>query len=212
MFKGKGSKVVEQIKVDRKRMRKSKVKYWNKMRKKLEEKFLPISYFPIKCGDLKNNFYELAFDDEAKLDKYVNKEIKFDEYLNEEPLLEDWYESGFEGNLNQHKDRELLEELTFNYFYESEFEENIGKVDAKEWDKEILFDDCYPNEFEDKEVDFIELLWSPRKSDVAPKSHEEEYGYESEGLEGNAINSLEVPLCIGDEEKVDVEVYIEEIV
>ena len=72
----------------------------------------------------------------------------------------------------------MRKELIFDYFNESEFEENIGKVDGKESDKEPLFDNCYTSEFEDKEVTFIELLWSPKENKVALTNCEEIYAHE----------------------------------
>ena len=38
------------------------------------------------------------------------------------------------------------------------------------------------------------------------------YDYEGEGVEGNVINSLEVPLCSGDEEKVALEGIVDRFV
>ena len=123
------------------------------MKKKLEGKFLPMDYIPIKDGELKHKFDTSNFDDKPT----------FDEYLDEESTFNAWYESGFDDELNKEVVKELGEYPTFDDYYERVLEENLSEGNAKESDKEQLFDVCYDSEFEDEELEFVELLWSPKK-------------------------------------------------
>ena len=144
-------------------MGKSKIDEWCLMRKKLEGKCLPISYCKTKGVELSYN--------SNKLD--LVGERAFAGYIDEPPLFDDCSESEFEG---KEDDKELCEKPTFDYYYESEFEENQREVDDTELDKEPIFDDCYGSKFDYKELDFIRLLWSPKKNGVTSTNCEEEYG------------------------------------
>ena len=70
-----------------------------------------------------------------------------------------------------------------------------------------MFDDCYGSEFVDKEVDFIELLWSPKNRDVASMTYEEDYGHECENIQDYVIDSLG-NLFSDEEEKDDLEFFL----
>ena len=119
----------KKIQIVRKRMGKSKIKDCNKM-KKVVEKFSPIRYTPTKSVELKHNFYTLDFDDKPN----------FDERLNEKSIFNDWYESGFDEELNQEVVKESGEYLTLDYCFESEFE---GREDDKGLCEKPTFDYCY---------------------------------------------------------------------
>ena len=79
-------------------------------------------------------------------------------------------------------------------------------------DEEPLFDNCHASEFEGKQAAFVERLWSPKVNKVAFTNCNEIYANENKELEDNVINTFEVPICIDDEVKADLEVYVEEFV
>ena len=94
-LKGRVDKWWKQIIRFRKKERKTKVKDWKKMKKKLD-KFFSTDYVPTKCGEVRNTFDKFEFNDK----------LNFAVYLDEE-------------NLNQYEDIELHEEPIFEYCYES---------------------------------------------------------------------------------------------